>query len=353
MSITSVTRRTPSRLLAAGAGALALGLALAGCSAGAPADESAAQSFGDVNVQLSWLKNHEFAGYYLGIEDGYFEDAGFDSVELTAGGLGGVSAEAALASGTAWIGIASPVSVAQANLEGADLVIVATLFQKNPFTLVSADTNPIESPEDLVGKTIAIADSSASNWDAFLAANDIDPADINRVPYGDANASLKLGQIDGFMGYFDGGAPLRAEGFGAQEFQLADFGLEYSGEAVVVRRETVENEPEKLQAFLTAFAQGWKAAFEDKDRVIDLVVNDYGKDQNYLAEDISSSWDQQATFILTEESEANGIGTISQRSIEANVASIKLIGVDLDETLFDPTFIAKVYADHPELIIGG
>lgn len=343
-----MSRLTRRRSAIAAATALVASLALSACAAPEPTPADA--SYGDVTVQLSWLKNHEFAGYYLGIEDGYFEDAGFSSVELTAGGLGGVAAEAALASGTAWIGIASPVSVAQANLEGADLVIVATLFQKNPFTLVSADSNPIDTPEDLVGKTIAIADSSASNWEAFLAANDIDPSEVNRVPYGDAASSLKLGQIDGFMGYFDGGAPLRAEGFGAREFQLADFGLAYSGEALVVRRETIEKEPEKLLAFLTAFAQGWKAAFDDKDRVIDLVVNKYGKDQNYDPAEISSSWDQQATFIWTDESEANGIGTISDRSIQANVDSIRLIGVDVDESLFDPSFIAKVYENHPELI---
>jgi len=326
MSTTTAPRRR-GRFAALGAGLLAAAIALTGCAAEAGAGESGAEGFGDINVQLSWLKNHEFAGYYIGIDDGLFEDAGFSSVELTAGGIGGVAAATALLSGTAWVGIASPTDIALANLEGADLVIVATLFQKNPFTLVSADTNPIEKPADLVGKTIAIADSSATNWEAFLAANDIDPADVNRVPYADANSDLKLGLIDGFMGYFDGGGPLRAQGFGAQEFQLADFGLAYSGEAVVVSRETLENEPEKVEAFLTVFAQGWFEAFQDKDRVIDLVVNSYGKDQNYAADDISSSWDQQATFILTDESRANGIGTISARSIADNVASIKLVGV--------------------------
>lgn len=356
MSFTSLrgrTRRGRARAFAA-VGIAAVGLLLAGCAAPAatPAtDESG--SFGDINVQLSWLKNHEFAGYYFGIEDDYFADAGFDSVELTAGGLGGVSAAAALQSGTAWVGIASPVDVTQANAEGADLVIVATLYQKNPFTIVSADTKPIKDPQDLVGKTIAIADSSAVNWDAFLNVNDIDPASINRVPYADANSDLKLGQIDGFMGYFDGGAPLRESGFGAQEFSLSDFGLEYSGEAVVVKRETLENEPEKVEAFLTAWAQGWKAAFDDKERAIDLVVNDYGKDQGYVADEISSSWDQQAKLILTDEAKENGIGTISDRSIKANVESIGLLGVEVDPAVFDGSIIAKVYAAHPELIIGG
>lgn len=342
-----------TRALSATAGLLAASMLLAGCAAATHAETSSEDGFGDINVQLSWLKNHEFAGYYFALEDGYFDEAGFDSVELTAGGVGGVSAAAALTSNTAWAGVASPTDIALANKEGADLVIVATLFQKNPFTLVSTDENPIDEPQDLSGKTIAVADSSATNWEAFLVANDIDPTTIDRVPYADANSELKLGVIDGFMGYFDGGAPLRDQGFAAREFQLADFGLDYSGEAVVVRRETVENEPEKVTAFLTALARGWKTAFEDEDRVVDLVVNNYGKDQNYDAAEIATSWEQQATFILTDESKANGIGTISDTKIAANIDTIQLIGVDAGESLFDASFISKVYADNPDLIIGG
>jgi ABC-type nitrate/sulfonate/bicarbonate transport system substrate-binding protein len=341
------------RALTLGATVLAAGLALTGCAAPAAESADAAAEFGDITVQLSWLKNHEFSGLYSAIEDGYFEEAGFGDVELVAGGIGGVAAEAALASGTAWVGIASPVTVAQANLEGADLRIVATLYQKNPFTLVSADSNPITEPKDLIGKTIGIADSSAANWEAFLAANDIDPSQVNRVPYGDAAVSLTLGQIDGFMGYGNGGADLRAQGFGAQEFFLADYGLEYSGEAVVVTADTLENEPEKVEAFLTAYAQGWKAAFDDVDESIALVVDKYGKDQKYTTEEIQIGWDQQAKLIITDESLENGIGTISDRAIAANIDTIKLVGVDVTaESLFVPSIIAGVYEKHPELIIG-
>lgn len=336
------------------AGALVAGLAACAAS---PAEGSGPASgdtdFGAVTVQLSWLKNHEFSGYYEAIERGYFEEAGFSDVELVAGGIGGVPAASALLSGKAWVGIASPTDIAQANDQGADLRIVATTYQKNPFTLVSADSDPIETPADLVGKTIAIADSSATNWEAFLDANDIDPADIVRVPYGDANNDLKLGNIDGFMGYMDGGQPLRDTGFGAQEFRLADFGLAYSGEAVVVTAETLEKEADKVEAFLTAYAKGWKDAFDDVDSTIDLVVDVYGKDQNYERPVIESSWKQQATLILTDEARENGIGTISGEAIERNVSSLGLVGFEIDPaSLFDGSVIARVYEKHPDLVIG-
>ncbi|WOF22117.1 ABC transporter substrate-binding protein [Microbacterium betulae] len=330
----------------------ALVASLASCASSGTAEEGSAD-YGDITVQLSWLKNHEFSGYFEADRRGYFEEAGFADVELVAGGIGGVPAATALTSGSAWVGIASPSDVAQANAEGADLRIVATTYQKNPFTLVSADSDPIETPADLVGKTIAVADSSATNWEAFLAANDIDPDDVDRVPYGDAQNDLKLGNIDGFMGYGDGGAPLRATGFGAQEFLLADYGLAYSGEAVVVTAETLANEADEVEAFLTAYARGWKDAFDDVDGTIDLVVDDYGKDQNYAREDIELSWEQQERLILTDESLENGIGTISDDAVQRNIDSLALVGYDVaEEDLFDTSLIADVYAERPELVIG-
>lgn len=350
-----VRSRINRSFIVAAAGALAL--TMSACSSPTSSSSDAAASgdadYGDITVQLSWLKNHEFSGYFEADTKGYFADAGFESVELVAGGIGGVAAAAALTSGTAWVGIGAPADIAAANEEGADLRIVATTYQKNPFTLVSADSDPITEPQDLVGKTIAIADSSATNWDAFLAANDIDPADVNRVPYGDAQTDLTLGTIDGFMGYGDGGAPLRASGFGAQEFLLADYGLSYSGEAVVVTADTLENETDKVEAFLTAYAQGWKAAFDDVPSTIDLVINDYGKDQNYSVDEIQLSWDQQAKLVLTDESRENGIGTISDDAIERNVDSLALVGYDVTaDDLFDTTLIAGVYEANPDLILG-
>ncbi|GAA4778829.1 ABC transporter substrate-binding protein [Microbacterium gilvum] len=343
-----------ARTLGAFAVAGVVAAALVSCaSSDATAEAFGDADYGDITVQLSWLKNHEFSGYFEADSRGYFQEAGFDDVELVAGGIGGVPAASALTSGSAWIGIASPTDIAQANAEGADLRIVATTYQKNPFTLVSADSDPIDTPADLVGRTIAIADSSATNWDAFLAANDIDADDIDRVPYGDAQNDLKLGNIDGFMGYGDGGAPLRATGFGAQEFLLADYGLAYSGEAVVVTAETLENEGDAVEAFLTAYARGWKDAFDDVDGTIDLVIDDYGKDQNYVRADIELSWEQQEKLILTDEALENGIGTISDDAVQRNIDSLALVGYDLaPDDLFDTTLIADVYAENPDLVIG-
>ena len=85
-------RTAPSRsrlrsVLGALAVAVVAGTTLAACSSGSDAAESGdAGSFGEASMQLSWVPHVEFAGEYLADANGYFADAGFDSVTLTPGG---------------------------------------------------------------------------------------------------------------------------------------------------------------------------------------------------------------------------------------------------------------------------
>ena len=44
-----------------------------------------AADFGDISVQLSWIKNAEFAGEFFADAKGYYKDAGFAKVNLLAG----------------------------------------------------------------------------------------------------------------------------------------------------------------------------------------------------------------------------------------------------------------------------
>ncbi|MFT4042868.1 MAG: ABC transporter substrate-binding protein [Gordonia sp. (in: high G+C Gram-positive bacteria)] len=334
-------------------------LSLAACSseqsdtsAPAASGSSSTAKYGDITVQLDWLKNWEFAGEFTADAKGYFTQAGFGKVTFLAGGIGGVSAATALSSGKAWIALGGVADIAKANQQGADLRIVANTYQKNPYTLVSAQSKPINNPHDLIGKTIAVAAPSSISWDAFLKANHIDASKVHVVPYGDAQNDLKLGKIDGYMGYGSGAVPLVASGFKAQDFFLADYGLSYGAESVVVTHKTLQEQPEKISAFLTAFAQGWKAAFDDSDAALDLVIDNYGKDQKYDKTNAKLEWAQQSKLILTDESRSGGIGIITPAAVSRNLDALALTGITTTaDGLFDTSLIADVYAKNPDLTL--
>ncbi|MGO3885892.1 MAG: ABC transporter substrate-binding protein [Mycetocola sp.] len=334
----SVTRRRTAAITAIAAATALFLSACAGTGSGAGADST---DFGDLKIQLSYKKNQQSAGMYVADDKGYFADAGFDAVELVAGGTG-TSAEAATGTGQVLIGISGPLTTAPAIAEGGEVKIIGTIFQKNPFAVVSAADAPLNGPDDLVGKTIAVQDFNTLVWNAFLTANDLTADDVTTVPFSDTS-QLTTGQVDGFIGFTTtGAAALNAAGFDATEFLLEDNGLPMIGESLVASDDAIKNRRPELVAALGALVKGWDEAVADPELSTDLTVNVYGKDQSYDPEAIALSVDRQNTLIATDETEANGLLTISPEKQASTVASLELAGISTTtEDLFDLTLLTE------------
>ncbi|RFA18064.1 ABC transporter substrate-binding protein [Subtercola boreus] len=339
-------------ILAAGA---ALALALTACSGGSSstgtASGSAAVSYGDIDIQLSYLKNTEFAGEYYADSKGYFTDAGFGTVTLTAGGSSAVSAEAQVATGKSIIGISSPLITAPAVVKGAAIKIVAADYQKNPFDVVSLASAPLTTAASLKGKTIAVADFNSLVWQAFLAANNLSADDVKTVPWTNGPDQLASGQVDGYNGYTTGfRGTVGAAAVPAVEFLLADQGLPLVGETLVASQDTIDNHRDELKAVLTAIVKGWKDAVADPQAATDLTVTDYGKDQNLDPVTELAAMTKQNTLMVTDDSAANGLLTITPDLIDQSIAALKLADIDITaDQLFDTSIIDEVFEDDPSL----
>ena len=76
-------------LLATAAAATAF--TLAACTAPAdPGDGGDFEPLTEVSLQLQWLPQAQFAGYYVALDQGYFEEECFDSVEIVPSGGAGL-----------------------------------------------------------------------------------------------------------------------------------------------------------------------------------------------------------------------------------------------------------------------
>ena len=86
MNSTSATTPRPRRRSAA-AVLLAGSLGLSACGGAEDTSAATAQEdgHGALDVNLSWIKNAEFAGEYFADSQGYYAEAGFDSVNLISG----------------------------------------------------------------------------------------------------------------------------------------------------------------------------------------------------------------------------------------------------------------------------
>lgn len=355
MTLPPHPRRTRLAGLAAGA---TLALLLSACSSGADAeagdDPTGAEGadLGDITVQLSWIKNAEFAGEFFADSKGYYADAGFGTVTLNAGPG---ATESIVLSGGADFGLSNAVSVGQVVAEeDAPLKIVGTTFQKNPFTILSlADGGDIATPEDLKGKRIGVqAGPNEALFDALLAVNDIDPSEVTKVPVEYDPSPLVNREVDGFLAYVTNESIIvESQGMPVTNLLFADNGLPFVAESVVTTDEMIANEPEKVKAFLEAEIRGWKDAVADPEEGARLAVEEYGADLELdLDKEIQQATIQAETLVVTEETEANGLFTISDDLIEQNLATLAAAGIELEaDDLFDLSLLTELLEEQPDL----
>jgi NitT/TauT family transport system substrate-binding protein len=126
------------------ASSVALGMALV----------STAHAADKVTLQLKWVTQAQFAGYYVAKEKGYYKDADLD-VTINPGGPD-VAPPQVIAGGGADVVIDWMPSALASREKGVPLVNIAQPFKKSGLELTCrADTN-IKKPVDLKGKTVGV-----------------------------------------------------------------------------------------------------------------------------------------------------------------------------------------------------
>jgi len=160
-------------------------LALAACSA--PAAPEASSSAGadfepitDIKLQLQWLPQAQFAGYYVALDQGYFEDEGFDSVEIIPSG-GDIVPQDALVAGDVDFAIAwVPKVLGTLEASGVELTDIAQVYQKSGTLQVSWAGDGIDSVADFEGKRIG-SWGFGNEWEIFaaMAAEDLDASGVS------------------------------------------------------------------------------------------------------------------------------------------------------------------------------
>ncbi len=361
MAELGISRLRRSRGAIFGTTVAAAALLLAGCASGgeAAAPSDGAASYGEISVQYSWIKNEEFAGEFYAYENGYYDEAGFSDVIGVSGPDTGV---AKLLSGTVQVALSDSASVGAAVAEqDAPLKIIGATFQKNPFTILSLATGgDIATPADLIGKRIGVQDSNASVFAALLSANGISPDQVTVVPVDFDPTPLMAGEVDGFMAYLTNEAlTVELAGYEITNLPYAENGVPFVAETFTVTDQYLAENEDLLKAFLIAEIKGWTDVFaETTDDSVTLVTKYY--DAAAAAGDLTfGPLDPEKTglaleatklLISTDETEANGLFTISDELKAQTVESLAAAGWDVTvEDLFDTSIIDSIYEEFPEL----
>jgi ABC-type nitrate/sulfonate/bicarbonate transport system substrate-binding protein len=299
------------------------------------------------SLQMGWIANVENAGEFVAAEKGYYAAEGVD-LDLVPGGPG-VSVEPLVVSGKALVGLSQPDNVARAREQGAMLKVVATTFQRNPAAVMSLASDPIPTPQDLVGKKLGIQQAGVPIYDAFFTGIGIDPKSITYVPVQFDPAPLVAGEVDAFVS-FQTNQPIQLaqQGIETTTFLLADYGFNLFTDAFVVAEDSLDD-PERratIVKIIQATMKGWRDAIDDPEAAAKLVVEKYGQSLNLDVEAQTLTLQEQIPLIETEETKSAGLGTMSEQGIQQNIETLEKSGIEATaEELFDTSILAEIYGD--------
>ena len=154
-----------------------------------------------VTVQLKWIHQAQFAGFYIAEKRGFYAEENID-VTLNAGGIH-LSTNAAIADvidGESTFAVVGGDELLLARFNDKTVVAVAVIFQKNPVVYASLKGSGIERPQDLKGKKIMIPETEIQHQ-ALLRKLGIAKNTIEIVPYKRDIKPLITGQIEAHMMY--------------------------------------------------------------------------------------------------------------------------------------------------------
>jgi NitT/TauT family transport system substrate-binding protein len=265
-----------STLLAAAGGAVALALAaFAAPPAAAPSSPSAPSapvtppppSPGDpvkVRLQLNWVPEPEFGGFFAAAQDGLYRDAGLD-VEIIRG-ASGTPAPQLTASGQVEFGVVSGDQILTFNERGAKLVGVFAVFHTSPMgVMVKADA-PWRTLEELWRSDATVAMEAGLPFVKYLNAR-FGAGRVRIVPTGTGLGAFERGAVQAQQ-CFISAEPVQMEvkGQRVRVFSLAEGGYDPYTVTVATRRDYLDANRATCERFVRATREGWLRYLKDPAR---------------------------------------------------------------------------------------
>ncbi|WP_397407069.1 ABC transporter substrate-binding protein [Polaromonas sp.] len=291
-----------------------------------------------VTLQLKWLHQFQFAGYYAAQAKGFYREEGLD-VTIREGGADR-PVIATVLKGDAHYGIGDSDLLIN-RINGQPLVALAAIFQHSPYVLMSRADLGIRSPSDLVGARVMLSEGQGSiQLRAMLKREGIDPERVNILPQTWKLDDLVEGRVDAVSAYSTvEPALLRARGVAPATMRSLDYGVDFYGDILFTTETEVAKFPERAAALLRATRKGWEYAFTHEQEIADLITGMKGVRQRGLTrEALLEEAAQMRPLVLPDLVE---IGHLNPGRLEATartLASLGLVKVDysLAGLMFEP-----------------
>jgi NitT/TauT family transport system substrate-binding protein len=249
-------------------------LSLFACSLSEPEEKPREQ----VRLQLKWLHQAQFAGYYLALEKGFYADENLH-VTFIEGGHDIDQCEQ-LVYGKADIAVTAAETVFLRQTPGHPLVALAAIYQRSAVVFVAKRQSAIRRPDDFTGKTIAVGNMDSGGFveahvqfQALMQKVGVGTAGITVAPYDMLYADFLADIVDVTPSYITGGViKLRNQGVDLRLIWPGDYGISFYCDTLVTSSEYLKNNRDTALRFLRATLKGWQYAIEHSEEAVDATM---------------------------------------------------------------------------------
>jgi len=225
-----------------------------------------------VTLQLKWLHQFQFAGYYAAKIKGFYEQEGLDVTIKERDTL--TNHIDSVLAGEAQYGVAdSTLLLYQAKKK--PLTIVAPIFQHSPQVFISLKSSGIDSLFDMENKSIAFypKDSDGFPLLAMMHQNNI-AVDLNRFSIKSGPEMLERGHIQVYPAYLSNEPYyFKQKGIEINVFHPMNYGIDLYGDLLFTHNDELKNYPNRVERFKRATIKGWHYALENKQEIIDYLIH--------------------------------------------------------------------------------
>jgi NitT/TauT family transport system substrate-binding protein len=240
-----------------------------------------------LRVQLKWLHQAQFAGFYVAKEKGYFQKRGLD-VTLDQGGPGN-NALTAVLSGAADVGVWAPEQVLTsrsagdaANQTGNDrdkpkAKAIGVVYQQSPACWMVKSDSPVLSFRDITAQVVG-TQAQGTDFDILYRAM-IARLNMNRSKLKERQVDFNLtlfrsGQVDIWPSYITNEPYImESQNIKIRCIKPSDAGIDFYGDTIIASDKALHDNEADLRQFMWGASEGWAYALDHIEEAVDITLH--------------------------------------------------------------------------------
>lgn len=233
-----------------------------------------------VTLQLRWMPQFQFAGYYMADAKGFYEDEGID-IRIIPGNGNRTQMMEEVLSGRADFGIGNS-GLALASMQNKPITVVANIFQRSAAVMV---TKPgfEKSIKELSKKNLSLR-TLQDNPEIYAVFNSVGviPADLPIMAKSpNALDEFISGRADAINAYLSNEPfTLKQKGISFTLIDPTKYGIDFYGDALFTRTAFIKNNQDIVNRFVRASIKGWIYAIDHTDETIEYLHNNVATDKS-------------------------------------------------------------------------